>query len=1073
MSDNRYGADYAKRVANCKKCKAKIDKGQLRLAKITANNPFSDGGGDMKLYHHPQCLFDTFKRARPATKIIEEIEDIEDFTDLTDEDKALLKQLIKDNPRATKGATPTKKAPPKPKATPPSPLKSPSTPAPQSSDPPPPTRSVQGEPNHKDNGFRQFRKICARLAEEPSYNAKTEIIRQFLTRGTDQTSFKGDLYVWVRLLLPGTVKRVYNLQSKQLVKIFSRIFGTIEEDMLEHLEAGDVADTIAEFFEQSKRVRPNSKANLTLHQVDQHLEALSQLTREDDQQTELTQIAEQCTSNDLKMVIRLVKHDLRIHAGAKHILDGLHPDAYDAFNSSRNIMTVLDKVVAMRKSGQINGPLEVATALMHPVQPMLAMACKSVDMAFQKCPNGMYSEIKYDGERVQLHKQGSDFKYFSRSLKPVLPHKVKHFKDFIPKAFPDGSDLILDAEVLMVDNKTGDPLPFGSLGVHKGAGFKDATPCLFVFDCLYYNGQSLLQRPIQERRKHLLDHMVEVGNHIKFSEALLITKKQQLGDMIKRVLTQGLEGLVLKDLKSVYEPGKRHWLKVKKDYLNDGAMADSADLVVLGAWYGSGNKGGIMSIFLMGCLNHAKTKWHTVTKVHTGLDDNELERVQKELEPNMEKIKGDYSKIPNWLDCTRQMTPDFVAKDPKCSPVWEITGAEFTKAEIHTASGISIRFPRITKQRKDKTWQTATSLGELKALFKASKENVDFDIDYSSESSPKKEVKSEPKSESPSAKPSPKINQEPLIPTVSSTNGRSFQKTHIKAESSGFELTVKTGDLFTQPGANESLAHCISQDCKLGKGIAKLFREKFGRISEIQACNAGIGEVAPLKEGQRFVYNLVTKAKYHQKPTYESLRQSLESMKTHALSNGVKRISMPKIGCGLDGLNWNAVRTLIKNVFLSCDIQITIYFFGQDDQSSTPIKKVATSPMKKKTPTKRSSSDEDDYNASTDEEDQKTAPPKVKVEKLDLPDLFVDMKIRLVEGVSLPKKMERFVVAYGGEILSDFQVGEATHVIYPKGSRKKELLNNAPTTALHLKDTWLQDSIKRQKLAHIKSHTIA
>lgn len=59
------------------------------------------------------------------------------------------------------------------------------------------------------------------------------------------------------------------------------------------------------------------------------------------------------------------------------------------------------------------------------------------------------------------------FKYFSRSLKPVLPHKVSHFKEFIPKAFPHADDMILDAEVLMVDNKTGQPLPFGTLGVHK------------------------------------------------------------------------------------------------------------------------------------------------------------------------------------------------------------------------------------------------------------------------------------------------------------------------------------------------------------------------------------------------------------------------------------------------------------------------------------------------------------------------------------------------------------------------------------------------------------------------------
>lgn len=56
--------------------------------------------------------------------------------------------------------------------------------------------------------------------------------------------------------------------------------------------------------------------------------------------------------------------------------------------------------------------------------------------------------------------------------------------------------------------------------------------------------------------------------------------------MLFQVLQLGLEGLVLKDLESTYEPGKRHWLKVKKDYLFDGAMADTADLVVLGAWFG-------------------------------------------------------------------------------------------------------------------------------------------------------------------------------------------------------------------------------------------------------------------------------------------------------------------------------------------------------------------------------------------------------------------------------------------------------------------------------------------------------
>ena len=264
--------------------------------------------------------------------------------------------------------------------------------------------------------------------------------------------------------------------------------------------------------------------------------------------------------------------------------------------------------------------------------------------------------------------------------------------------------------------------------MHKAAGFKDATPCLFVFDCMFYNGQNLMNKPIRDRRKMLQEVMVEVGNNVKFSEAQLVNKKSQLCEMIQSALNKGLEGLVLKDLKSTYEPGKRHWLKVKKDYLNEGAMADSADLVVLGAWYGSGKRGSIMSIFLMGCFDKTKSIWKTVTKVHTGHDDETLDRLQKELGPKMMKIKGNFDKVPVWLDCTRQMVPDFVAKDPKESPVWEITGAEFSKAEIHTAGGISIRFPRVTKIRDDKTWETATSLSELKVLFEESKRSMNIEI---------------------------------------------------------------------------------------------------------------------------------------------------------------------------------------------------------------------------------------------------------------------------------------------------------------------------------------------------------
>ncbi|EZA54852.1 DNA ligase [Ooceraea biroi] len=155
-------------------------------------------------------------------------------------------------------------------------------------------------------------------------------------------------------------------------------------------------------------------------------------------------------------------------------------------------------------------------------------------------------------------------------------------------------------------------------------------------------------------------------------------------------------------------------------------MADSADLVVLGAWYGTGNKGGVLSVFLMGCYDEERDKWLTVTKVHTGHDDATLAVLQDELD--MVKIGKDAEKLPSWLHAIKPMIPDFVARDPKKQPVWEITGAEFTNQGVHTAEGISIRFPRVTRIRHDKDWSTATTLKELRALFKKKPESVDFGL---------------------------------------------------------------------------------------------------------------------------------------------------------------------------------------------------------------------------------------------------------------------------------------------------------------------------------------------------------
>ncbi|XP_016121035.1 O-acetyl-ADP-ribose deacetylase 1 isoform X2 [Sinocyclocheilus grahami] len=143
--------------------------------------------------------------------------------------------------------------------------------------------------------------------------------------------------------------------------------------------------------------------------------------------------------------------------------------------------------------------------------------------------------------------------------------------------------------------------------------------------------------------------------------------------------------------------------------------------------------------------------------------------------------------------------------------------------------------------------------------------------------------------------------------------------------SSGWRrLLHERGDLFTCP-PTDALAHCISEDLRMGAGIAVLFKKRFGGLEELLAQKKQPGQCAVLRRAGRFVYYLVTKKKYNQKPTYDILRKSLVSMREHCLANGVNSISMPRIGCGLDKLKWKNVSSIISEVFQDTKISITVY----------------------------------------------------------------------------------------------------------------------------------------------------
>lgn len=122
------------------------------------------------------------------------------------------------------------------------------------------------------------------------------------------------------------------------------------------------------------------------------------------------------------------------------------------------------------------------------------------------------------------------------------------------------------------------------------------------------------------------------------------------------------------------------------------------------------------------------------------------------------------------------------------------------------------------------------------------------------------------------------------------------------------------------------LAHCISADFALGAGIAKEFCRRYNMRAKLQESYGttnikdNIGKA--LLVGRTF--NLVTKERYWHKPTYASLKVTLEDMRTQVLSMQIKKIAMPLIGCGLDKLRWEEVRKIIEKVFSKDDLEILV-----------------------------------------------------------------------------------------------------------------------------------------------------
>ena len=139
-------------------------------------------------------------------------------------------------------------------------------------------------------------------------------------------------------------------------------------------------------------------------------------------------------------------------------------------------------------------------------------------------------------------------------------------------------------------------------------------------------------------------------------------------------------------------------------------------------------------------------------------------------------------------------------------------------------------------------------------------------------------------------------------------------------------LLEHDGDIFRDCPLHISLAHAVSEDLSMHAGLARKFKAKFGRVEFLRSQMKTVGTCAILPLKTRYLFYLVTKPRFYQKPTYYSVRRAFQSLKHHLDELGLKQIAIPgHICCGLDRLDWASIKQILRMVFERSDIEVHVF----------------------------------------------------------------------------------------------------------------------------------------------------
>jgi DNA ligase 1 len=408
----------------------------------------------------------------------------------------------------------------------------------------------------------------------------------------------------------------------------------------------------------------------------------------------LTELLEQATEAEQDFLSRLIWGELRQGA-----LEGVMADAV----ARATALPLADVRRATQYAGSLSDVARAAFAggrdalrafglqLFRPLQPMLAQPADGVEDALSRLDRAAL-DYKLDGARVQVHRQADEVRVYTRRLNEItrsVPELVAAV-GMLPVR-----EIVLDGEAIAL-REDGRPAPFQVTMSRFGSRvdverLREATPLsTFFFDMLHIDGESLLDSPAELR----FAAMQQALPPTLMIPRVVTNDVADAARFMHQARSAGHEGIVAKSLDAVYDAGRRGgaWLKVKQ--------ADTLDLVVLAAEWGSGRRQGWLSNLHLGARDPATASFVMLGKTFKGLTDAVLEWQTRELLAREIGREGHVVHV----------RPELVVE----------VAFEGVQTSSRYAGGVALRFARVKRYRSDKTAAHADTIDRVRAIHAAS-----------------------------------------------------------------------------------------------------------------------------------------------------------------------------------------------------------------------------------------------------------------------------------------------------------------------------------------------------------------